>query len=243
LRGKERGKHDLVLVKTGKPCNKSHAKENPNACCKVGQTFHEAGVARFQGVGVAAEKPRAGGRADDSGGWKRNSHRPRRRLPNCELRRNRLLLDILNRRGFARELTRAVAFIARYSATGALIVLDVDRLKPINDAFGHAAGDIVLKAVVGVLRRHVRASDVIGRLGGDEFVLLLWNVSEVDARAKAQVLEAAIDQLTFVFRDINVSAGASAGVALLGPDVDGEAALVQADRAMYVRKTARRAKV
>jgi diguanylate cyclase (GGDEF)-like protein len=153
------------------------------------------------------------------------------------------LLDILNRRGFARELTRAVAFIARYSATGALIVLDVDRLKPINDAFGHAAGDIVLKAVVGVLRRHVRASDVIGRLGGDEFVLLLWNVSEVDARAKAQVLEAAIDQLTFVFRDINVSAGASAGVALLGPDVDGEAALVQADRAMYVRKTARRAKV
>lgn len=164
-------------------------------------------------------------------------------MPNCELRRNRLLLDILNRRGFARELTRAVAFIARYSATGALIVLDVDRLKPINDAFGHAAGDIVLKAVVGVLWRHVRASDVIGRLGGDEFVLLLWNVSEVDARAKAQVLEAAIDQLTFVFRDINVSAGASAGVALLGPDVDGEAALVQADRAMYVRKTARRAKV
>jgi hypothetical protein len=125
LRGKERGKHDLVLVKTGKPCNKSHAKENPNACCKVGQTFHEAGSSGFQGVGVAAEKPRVGGR------------------------------------GFARELTRAVA----------------------------------------------------------------------------------IDQLTFVFRDINVSAGASAGVALLGPDVDGEAALVQADRAMYVRKTARRAKV
>jgi diguanylate cyclase (GGDEF)-like protein len=151
------------------------------------------------------------------------------------------LLDILNRRGFTRELRRAVAFIARYGASGALVVLDVDRLKPINDAFGHAAGDAVLKAVVGVLRRHIRASDVIGRLGGDEFVLLLWNVSEVDARAKAQVLEAAIDQLTFVFRDISVSAGASTGVALLGPDVDGDVALVQADRAMYLRKTARRA--
>jgi diguanylate cyclase (GGDEF)-like protein len=151
------------------------------------------------------------------------------------------LLDILNRRGFARELTRAVAFIARYGATGALVVLDIDRLKPINDAFGHAAGDAVLKAVVGVLRRHIRASDVIGRLGGDEFVLLLWNVSEADARAKAQVLETAIDQLTFVFRDISVSAGASAGVAALGPDTDGDTALAQADRAMYVRKTARRA--
>lgn len=151
------------------------------------------------------------------------------------------LLDILNRRGFARELTRALAFIARYGATGALVVLDIDRLKPINDAFGHAAGDAVLKAVVGVLRRHIRASDVIGRLGGDEFVLLLWNVSEADARAKAQVLETAIDQLTFTFRDISVSAGASAGVAPLGPETDGEMALAQADRAMYLRKTARRA--
>ena len=54
-------------------------------------------------------------------------------------------------------------------------MLDVDRLKPINDAFGHAAGDEVLKAIVDVLTRQVRASDVVGRLGGDEFGLLLWN--------------------------------------------------------------------
>lgn len=50
MRGKERGKHDLVLVKTGKPCNKSHAKENPRACRKVGQPLDEACLARFQGV-------------------------------------------------------------------------------------------------------------------------------------------------------------------------------------------------
>src|SRR5712671_6009879 len=55
------------------------------------------------------------------------------------------LLDIPNRRGFERELHRAIAYIKRYHASGALIVLDVDRLKPINDAFGHAAGDEVLK--------------------------------------------------------------------------------------------------
>ena len=61
------------------------------------------------------------------------------------------LLDILNRRGFERELNRSIAYIKRYHASGALIVLDVDRLKPINDAFGHAAGDKVLKAVVAVL--------------------------------------------------------------------------------------------
>ncbi|HEY8336573.1 MAG TPA: GGDEF domain-containing protein [Tardiphaga sp.] len=150
------------------------------------------------------------------------------------------LLDIFNRRGFERELNRAIAYIARYRASGALIVLDVDRLKPINDAFGHAAGDAVLKAVVGVLRRHVRASDVIGRLGGDEFVLLLWNLGEADAQVKAAALEAAIDQLTFVFRESRVSAGASAGVALLGPGVDATVALAQADRAMYARKKQRR---
>jgi len=150
------------------------------------------------------------------------------------------LLDIPNRRGFERELHRSIAYIKRYHASGALIVLDVDRLKPINDAFGHAAGDQVLKAVVAALSRHVRSSDVIGRLGGDEFALLLWNLSETDAKAKAVALEQAIDQLTFTFRGRSVTAGASAGVALLGPHAEAGRALEAADSAMYVRKAQRR---
>jgi diguanylate cyclase (GGDEF)-like protein len=150
------------------------------------------------------------------------------------------LLDILNRRGFERELNRAIAYIKRYHASGALIVLDVDRLKPINDAFGHAAGDQVLKAIVAVLLRHVRASDVIGRLGGDEFALLLWNLSETDAHAKAASLEQTIDGLSFEFRGHHVAAGASAGVAILGPHAEAAKALEQADSAMYVRKAQRR---
>ena len=150
------------------------------------------------------------------------------------------LLDIPNRRGFERELYRAIAFIKRYHASGALIVLDVDRLKPINDAFGHAAGDQVLKAIVKALLAHVRASDVIGRLGGDEFALLLWNLSETDARAKAALLEEAVDRLTFVFGGRTVTAGASAGVAILGPHAEVGRALEAADSAMYVRKAQRR---
>ena len=150
------------------------------------------------------------------------------------------LLDIPNRRGFERELNRAIAYIKRYRASGALIVLDVDRLKPINDAFGHAAGDQVLKAIVAMLLRQVRASDVIGRLGGDEFALLLWNLSETDARAKAASLEQSIDRLTFVFRGRTVAAGASAGVAILGPHAEAGRALEEADSAMYVRKAQRR---
>src|SRR6201999_996937 len=143
------------------------------------------------------------------------------------------LLDIPNRRGFERELDRAISYIKRYQATGALIVLDVDRLKPINDSFGHAAGDQVLKAVVTTLLAQVRSSDVVGRLGGDEFALLLWNLSETDARAKAATLEEAIDRLTFEFRGHSVRAGVSAGVAILNSHAEAGKALEQADCAMY----------
>jgi diguanylate cyclase (GGDEF)-like protein len=150
------------------------------------------------------------------------------------------LLDIPNRRGFERELHRSIAYIKRYHASGALIVLDVDRLKPINDAFGHAAGDQVLKAIVAALSSQIRSSDVIGRLGGDEFALLLWNLSETDAKAKAASLEQAIDRLSFSFRGRTVTAGASAGVAILGPHAEAGRALEEADSAMYVRKAQRR---
>ncbi|MCK1720448.1 GGDEF domain-containing protein [Bradyrhizobium sp. 141] len=150
------------------------------------------------------------------------------------------LLEIPNRRGFERELARAIAYMKRYRASGALIVLDVDRLKPINDSFGHGAGDEVLKAIVATLTRQVRASDVVGRLGGDEFALLLWNLSETDAKAKAAAFEQAVDELSFVFRGQHVTAGASAGVALLGAQSDAGRALEEADAAMYVRKAHRR---
>jgi diguanylate cyclase (GGDEF)-like protein len=150
------------------------------------------------------------------------------------------LLDILNRRGFERELSRSIAFIKRYSASGALLVLDLDRFKPINDAFGHAAGDKVLKAIAQTLSSQVRASDVIGRLGGDEFAVLLWNLSETDARAKAAELEQAIDALRFSFDGNTVRTGASAGVAVLDHHSEMRTALEQADSAMYVRKAQRR---
>jgi diguanylate cyclase (GGDEF)-like protein len=149
------------------------------------------------------------------------------------------LLDILNRRGFERELSRSIAFIKRYSASGALLMLDVDRFKSINDAFGHAAGDKVLKAIAQTLSRQVRASDVIGRLGGDEFVVLLWNLSETDARAKAAELEQAIDALRFSFGASTVRTGASVGVAVLNVHSEMRTALEQADSAMYVRKAQR----
>ena len=150
------------------------------------------------------------------------------------------LLGIPNRRGFERELSRSISYIQRYHAGGALIVLDVDRLKPINDNFGHAAGDQVLKAIVAALLRQIRASDVIGRLGGDEFALLLWNLSETDAYAKAAALEAEVDGLSFTFAGRTVATGVSVGVVILGPHSEAGRSLADADCAMYVRKAQRR---
>src|SRR5690348_9772624 len=85
------------------------------------------------------------------------------------------LTDVLNRRGFERELKRSLAYVKRYGASAALIYIDLDGFKLVNDQHGHTAGDAVLKAIAMVLSRHVRASDLVARLGGDEFALLLWN--------------------------------------------------------------------
>jgi diguanylate cyclase (GGDEF)-like protein len=209
---------------------------------------HRKAVATKQGASgraAAVAISRRAARADDARGEIRTL---RAQLAEALARIDQLqaaadtdfLLEIPNRRGFERELGRAVSYIQRYHASGALIMLDVDRLKPINDDFGHAAGDQVLKAIVAVLSRQIRSSDAIGRLGGDEFALLLWNLSEADAHAKAAALEADIDRLSFEFAGRAVATGASAGVAVLGPHSEAATALAEADRAMYLRKARRR---
>jgi diguanylate cyclase (GGDEF)-like protein len=212
---------------------------------KSGEAGRKAAPKRAKLIKARAAAPRLSGAPDHA---KPGVRRLRSQLAQALARISELealadtdfLLGILNRRGFERELNRSISYIKRYHASGALIVLDVDRLKPINDAFGHAAGDQVLKAVVAVLLHHVRSSDVVGRLGGDEFAVLLWNLSETDAKAKAALLEQAVDRLSFVFRGRTVIAGASAGVAVLGPHAETGRALEEADSAMYVRKAQRR---
>lgn len=150
------------------------------------------------------------------------------------------LLEIPNRRGFERELSRSIAYAKRYHASAALLIVDVDRLKPINDGLGHAAGDHALKTIVAVLAQNIRQSDMIGRLGGDEFGILLWNLAEADALAKAAALEHAIDQSDCEYRGRRVRLGASIGVTVLASEDDAATVLERADRAMYVRKQSRR---
>ena len=150
------------------------------------------------------------------------------------------LTDVLNRRGFARELKRSLAYVKRYGTSAALVYVDLDEFKPVNDRHGHGAGDLVLKAIAATLVRGVRASDVVARLGGDEFVVLLWNVSGTDAAAKAAALEAAVYATPVRWGASTLVVGASAGVALLGALDSPADILARADAAMYARKAERK---
>ena len=150
------------------------------------------------------------------------------------------LLEIFNRRGFERELARSLAYVKRYGTDAALMVIDLDGFKAVNDRHGHAAGDALLKAVAAALRAKVRASDVVARLGGDEFGVLLWNVDGSRAAAKVIELENVIAQVRAEHGGVALQVGASAGAVSLAPESGADAIIDAADKAMYARKHGRR---
>ena len=150
------------------------------------------------------------------------------------------LLDILNRRGFERELKRAIAYVKRYGTQASLMFIDLDGFKAVNDRHGHGTGDALIKAVSRELVGHVRASDVVGRLGGDEFGVLVWRVDEAQAAAKARELEALIGKVSVVHGQAQVQVGSSVGAAPLLPDSTTAEVIEAADRAMYACKDERR---
>ena len=149
------------------------------------------------------------------------------------------LTGLLNRRGFLRDLARAIAFGGRYAAPAALLLVDLDRFKPVNDAYGHPTGDHALKHVGVVLRRMVRGSDSVGRLGGDEFGLVIWQAEGLDADRKARCIEDAIAASPLSVGGLALHLKASVGGTLLQQDDTTDAAIARADRAMYARKQER----
>jgi len=151
------------------------------------------------------------------------------------------MLDILNRRGFDRELGRSLAYVKRYGTPAALLYIDLDGFKAVNDRHGHAAGDELLKLVASELAARVRASDLVGRLGGDEFGVLMWNAAKPQAMMRARDLEIRIEGIALARGGERLSVGASVGVAVLRGDLTTAALIDLADKAMYARKSERRA--
>jgi diguanylate cyclase (GGDEF)-like protein len=149
------------------------------------------------------------------------------------------LTGLVSRRMFDDRVDHAIALAKRLKKSVSLLYVDLDAFKPINDSFGHEAGDAVLKEVASRLRKAARESDTVARLGGDEFgVLMESDNDQTGAGTLATRIIDAISQPIFVGGH-ECHVGASVGIAILSPGtVDREALMRAADEAMYEAKKA-----
>jgi diguanylate cyclase (GGDEF)-like protein len=125
-------------------------------------------------------------------------------------------------------------------ASGCVVVVDLDALKPINDTFGHAAGDAAIRAVARAIRQVVRADDLVFRWGGDEFLVVLFGVSEEEARRRLEGLDSMLAAVPLPGSRQPLALTVSAGVAAFAAVAELEKALETADQRMYRRKLRRR---
>lgn len=150
-----------------------------------------------------------------------------------------VLTPVLNRRGFVAAMTRTMAYCTRYKVPAALLYLDLDGFKGVNDHLGHAAGDAALVRVAEIMLENVRATDAVGRLGGDEFAVLLLNAGLDEGREKAASLKVALETADFTWEGRKAHLDGSFGVRAFAGHTDVEAWLAEADAAMWVRKRGR----
>ncbi len=150
------------------------------------------------------------------------------------------LVPVLNRRGFVRELERALAYVKRYGTTASLIYIDLDDFKAINDAHGHAAGDAALRHVAELLTGNVRRSDLVGRLGGDEFALVLHRADLHVAESKALQLVDSIAAHPVTYDGAEINLALSVGSTDLRAADTVTEVLERGDRAMYRHKSRRK---
>jgi len=152
------------------------------------------------------------------------------------------LTGLANRRLLSIQLEQLIAATTRHEMRGAILLIDLDGFKAINDIHGHDAGDAVLVEIAQRLRAHIRPEDVAGRLGGDEFVILINNLSVDETLTRDIALQIAEKLVMLIhtpiaFNTTPLSLGASIGIRLLGFDaLDTETAIREADLAMYRAK-------
>lgn len=146
------------------------------------------------------------------------------------------LVPVYNRRAFMRELARAQSVLDRYNIPCSIIFFDLDGFKAINDRYGHALGDQVLRDVGNALTTHVRDCDMVARLGGDEFGVLLFRTQKGIAEAKAASLACRIAEIRIEMPTGHVSVDASWGIATCDSSQTAEQILSRADRHMYMSK-------
>ena len=146
---------------------------------------------------------------------------------------------LLNRRGFQREIRKALSGARRKGKKGILVICDLDGFKEINDTYGHSAGDFVLSQIAGLLQGNVRGSDSVARMGGDEFAILMLDTTEERAETRAAELSKIINSFKTEWNGIPIPIKASFGIAPLDSTYSPNDLYNAADQAMYRHKRAK----
>jgi diguanylate cyclase (GGDEF)-like protein len=158
------------------------------------------------------------------------------------------LTPVANRRAFMRELNRTIAYSYRHKVASSIVYVDLNRMKEINDRYGHVAGDMALLYVSNTLVQNVRRSDLVGRLGGDEFGLIMQHANYDQAYQKATRLAkhvadhpVAANGKPLIIQGEPIYVTISFGVHMVTSRDDAASALAMADKAMYTHKNQERA--
>jgi len=146
------------------------------------------------------------------------------------------LTGLANRRAFDRALNRAIANYKRYNHIGAILLIDINQFKSINDSLGHLAGDAILQHIASILEIHTRNTDFIARIGGDEFCVILKEAKSLDANLKAAELEAAIAHTPCWHDGHEIHTSVSIGTCSFNESAHIVTLMEKADAAMYLQK-------
>jgi diguanylate cyclase (GGDEF)-like protein len=157
--------------------------------------------------------------------------------------RTDLLTGCSNRRHFIERAVESIALSRRSGMPGALLMLDLDHFKQINDTYGHPVGDLVLVRVAKACLDLCRSTDAFGRVGGEEFALFLWNTDTEGAQLLAERVRLAIAALEIPHGAVTLGVTVSIGIAQLAPHEEFEMLYSRADAALYRAKTAGRNRV
>jgi diguanylate cyclase len=150
------------------------------------------------------------------------------------------LTELPNRRAFRDELDRQIALWQQRRTPFALLMVDADRFKGLNDRYGHPAGDLVLRSLGETLRGAVRQMDVVARVGGEEFAVILPGATAGEALRAAEAARSAVDAARFRFERCDLHATVSVGAAVVLPGDSPLALIKRADEALYASKRAGR---
>ena len=146
------------------------------------------------------------------------------------------LTGLMNRRGFETEVHRVLSSATRHNERGVLIYIDLDEFKPVNDQYGHAAGDEVLRHVGQVLAENIRDSDYICRLGGDEFAVLMPRTAWKNGLSRAGIIENRLNTASTIWQKRTIRIQASLGLQSYRSGDCPSDLLIRADKAMYKTK-------